>query len=203
MVTLGQLTTADWLLIIKQHSLSSCFVYNANFTSSHWNSLTQTHTVTFSRAGLNDLAIEADVLIAATGALNKPVIPHLPGRDSFEGTQFHSSRWNHDVDLRGKRVAVVGIGSSGIQSVPHLAKLEGVTLTQFMRSPGHFRPKVNRKPGAVWTELRDLTTLPLLTPALPSPPPQANSQRCRSGLSAGSRWRSGSTGGPSSLSTTV
>ena len=58
---------------------------------------------------------EARVLIAATGPWHEPVIPDLPGLDRFEGATFHSSRWNHDHDLRGRRVAVVGNGASAVQ----------------------------------------------------------------------------------------
>src|ERR1700746_371844 len=60
----------------------------------------------------------ADVLICATGQLSRPKIPAVPGRDSFEGSEFHSAQWDHSVSLRGKRVAVVGGGASAIQVVP-------------------------------------------------------------------------------------
>jgi cation diffusion facilitator CzcD-associated flavoprotein CzcO len=59
----------------------------------------------------------------ATGPLNKPDIPNVPGLDTFEGPHFHSSQWRHDIDLRGKRVAVVGTGASAIQFVPEIAPL--------------------------------------------------------------------------------
>jgi cation diffusion facilitator CzcD-associated flavoprotein CzcO len=65
---------------------------------------------------------DADVLILATGQLNRPSIPDLPGRDGFAGHSFHSARWDHDYDLRGKRVAVVGTGASAVQFVPEVAR---------------------------------------------------------------------------------
>ncbi|HEY6762874.1 MAG TPA: NAD(P)/FAD-dependent oxidoreductase [Baekduia sp.] len=64
----------------------------------------------------------ADVLIAAPGPLSEPSIPDLPGLDTFAGTVFHTARWNHDHDLRGRRVAVVGTGASAIQAVPEIAQ---------------------------------------------------------------------------------
>jgi cation diffusion facilitator CzcD-associated flavoprotein CzcO len=63
----------------------------------------------------------ADLLVAAPGPLSEPSIPDLPGIGSFEGTVFHTARWNHDHDLRGRRVAVVGTGASAIQAVPEIA----------------------------------------------------------------------------------
>jgi cation diffusion facilitator CzcD-associated flavoprotein CzcO len=64
----------------------------------------------------------ADVVVAAPGPLSEPSIPDLPGLDTFEGDVFHTARWNHDVDLTGRRVAVVGTGASAIQVVPHIQK---------------------------------------------------------------------------------
>ena len=65
--------------------------------------------------------IEARALVAATGQLNRPAYPRVPGLDTFEGTVFHSARWKHDHDLRGERVAVVGTGASAIQFAPAIA----------------------------------------------------------------------------------
>src|SRR5262249_17962598 len=60
---------------------------------------------------------EADVVIAATGVLHHPTYPAIEGIDSFAGAAFHSARWNHEVSIAGKRVGVVGTGSSAIQIV--------------------------------------------------------------------------------------
>jgi cation diffusion facilitator CzcD-associated flavoprotein CzcO len=83
---------------------------------------------------------EADVLVTACGQLSVPSIPPLPGLDSFEGPAFHTARWRHDVDLTGKRVAVVGTGCSAIQVVPAIQPIvEHVDVYQ--RSPGWTFPK--------------------------------------------------------------
>jgi cation diffusion facilitator CzcD-associated flavoprotein CzcO len=65
--------------------------------------------------------IEARFLIDTAGGLLDPVLPALPGLDRFAGTVFHSSRWRHDHDLRGRRVAVIGAGASAVQLVPAIA----------------------------------------------------------------------------------
>lgn len=57
----------------------------------------------------------ADFVIAATGVLHHPRYPEIDGLDRFAGAQFHSARWNHDVPLAGRRVGVVGTGSSAVQ----------------------------------------------------------------------------------------
>jgi cation diffusion facilitator CzcD-associated flavoprotein CzcO len=64
--------------------------------------------------------LEADTVVAGVGALSEPSYPDLPGVESFEGAVFHSANWDHDVDLTGKRVAVVGTGASAIQFVPKI-----------------------------------------------------------------------------------
>src|SRR5690349_18744289 len=67
----------------------------------------------------------ADFLVSAVGQLSRPVIPDLPGLDTFEGPSFHSAQWRHDVDLRGKRIAVLGTGASAIQFVPGIQPVAG------------------------------------------------------------------------------
>ena len=67
-----------------------------------------------------DDTITAQVLVAGTGPLHEPSIPAVPGLDRFEGKTFHSAEWDHDHDLTGERVAVVGTGASAIQFVPRI-----------------------------------------------------------------------------------
>lgn len=87
--------------------------------------------------------LEAQVVITATGQLNQPAWPDIKGMGSFEGTVFHSARWNHDYDLKGKRVAVIGTGASAIQFVPEIAgKVESLAL--FQRSAAWVLPKPDR-----------------------------------------------------------
>ena len=105
----------------------------------------------------------ARVLIAATGALSDPSIPDIPGLQSFQGKVFHSARWDHDYDLRGKRVAVVGTGASAIQFVPRIQPLVA-QLTLFQRTPAWIMPHPDRALTA-W-ERRVYRTLPALQLAM-------------------------------------
>ena len=85
---------------------------------------------------------EADVLVTACGQLSVPSVPPIPGLDSFAGPAFHTARWRHDVELAGKRVAVVGTGCSAIQVVPAIQP----TVAQvdvYQRSPGWTFPKMD------------------------------------------------------------
>lgn len=75
----------------------------------------------------------ADVLISAVGQLSRPRMPDIAGIETFAGPSFHSAQWNHDVDLAGKRVAVIGTGASAIQFVPAIAP-EVDRLTLFQRT---------------------------------------------------------------------
>jgi cation diffusion facilitator CzcD-associated flavoprotein CzcO len=84
-----------------------------------------------------------DVLVAATGFLNIPKLPTWPGLDTFRGPKFHTSRWEHGHDLRGKTVAVVGTGSTSTQLVPELARVVK-KLYLFQREPGWIVPKGER-----------------------------------------------------------
>ena len=85
-------------------------------------------------------AHEAEVLISAVGQLSDPVVPALPGLDTFAGPAFHSARWRHDVPLEGARVAVVGTGASAIQFVPAIVDRVG-SMRVFQRSAPYVVPK--------------------------------------------------------------
>jgi 4-hydroxyacetophenone monooxygenase len=78
--------------------------------------------------------LTADAVITAVGQLNRPKVPALPGLDTFRGPLFHSARWPEDLDVTGKRLAVVGTGASAMQIVPAIAERAG-HVTVFQRSP--------------------------------------------------------------------
>jgi cation diffusion facilitator CzcD-associated flavoprotein CzcO len=85
---------------------------------------------------------DADILITACGQLRIPAFPPIPGADDFDGPAFHTAEWRHDVDLTGKRVAVVGTGCSAIQTVPAIQPLVE-RLDVYQRSPGWTFPKMD------------------------------------------------------------
>ncbi|RMG76353.1 MAG: NAD(P)/FAD-dependent oxidoreductase [Bacteroidetes bacterium] len=86
----------------------------------------------------------AKVVISAAGPFNAAFIPEIKGRDSFRGEAFHSLHWNHDYDLRNKKVAVIGTGASAIQFVPEIAPLTD-QLYIFQRTPPWIAPKPDQE----------------------------------------------------------
>ena len=89
--------------------------------------------------------VEVNVLISAVGMLNRPSIPDLEGLDTFEGGWFHSARWDHDVELDGKRVAVIGTGASSMQFMPAIApRTERLTIFQRSRHWVNPNPKYHQ-----------------------------------------------------------
>ncbi|MFI9203455.1 flavin-containing monooxygenase [Streptomyces sp. NPDC053048] len=100
-------------------------------------------------------AYAADVVVSATGALSDPSVPRIPGLDGFPGKVFHSARWDHDYDLRGKRVAMVGTGASAVQIVPSIQPEVG-RLTLFQRTPPWVLPRSDRRISAAeqWLHTR-------------------------------------------------
>jgi cation diffusion facilitator CzcD-associated flavoprotein CzcO len=85
---------------------------------------------------------EAEVLLTACGQLSVPKVPPVPGLKSFEGPAFHTAEWRHDVELAGRRVAVIGTGCSAIQVVPAIQP-EVAHLDVYQRSPGWTLPKMD------------------------------------------------------------
>jgi cation diffusion facilitator CzcD-associated flavoprotein CzcO len=87
--------------------------------------------------------LEATAVVCAVGQLGRPILPDIPGRDEFAGPSWHSARWNHEVDLKGRRVAVVGTGASAIQFVPEIAKVAS-HVDVYQRTPPYVLPKTDR-----------------------------------------------------------
>ncbi|MBK19083.1 MAG: 4-hydroxyacetophenone monooxygenase [Rhodospirillaceae bacterium] len=87
--------------------------------------------------------ITADIFVSAVGLFNNPFVPDIAGRDTFSGAQFHSSRWDHSIDLNGKIIASIGSGASAIQFVPEIAK-QAERVHVFQRTPQHIFAKGDR-----------------------------------------------------------
>ena len=101
------------------------------------------YTATWQVATSSGEVLEADVLVPATGQLSRPAFPKIPGLDTFAGPSFHSAEWRHDIDLTGKRIAVLGTGASAIQFVPRIRET-ATQVTVFQRSAPYVVPKVDR-----------------------------------------------------------
>ena len=90
--------------------------------------------------------LHARAIVSATGGLSRPALPDIPGIKTFGGKIFHTAQWDHDYDLAGKRVGVIGTGASAIQIVPELART-AKELTVFQRTPPWIVPKADREIG--------------------------------------------------------
>ena len=108
---------------------------NTRITSARFNEARQWQLDTASGE-----TVTVDVVINAMGNQHTPLYPDVPGMDSFEGDSFHGTRWNHDVDLKGKRVAVIGSAASAVQIVPAIADEVG-HLTVLQRSANWIMPR--------------------------------------------------------------
>src|SRR6185312_10388492 len=86
-----------------------------------------------------DDTIEVQAVVSGVGQLNRPNMPNIAGMDTFRGPSFHSARWRRDVDLAGKRVAVIGTGASAAQLIPVVAE-QVDTLTVFQRTANWLAP---------------------------------------------------------------
>ncbi|MGW4335061.1 flavin-containing monooxygenase [Rhodococcus koreensis] len=97
--------------------------------------------VTRAADGLED-ELDADILVSAVGLLNRPSVPAIRGLDTFEGPCLHTARWDREIDITGKRVAVIGTGASAMQFVPAAAGVAS-EVRVFQRSPQWAMPHPN------------------------------------------------------------
>ena len=123
--------------VARDHRVLELVRTGTEVTAARWDEQ-RTRWVLDTSAGTH----EADVLITACGQLSVPAVPPIPGLDSFEGPAFHTARWRHDVDLAGKRVAVIGSGCSAIQVVPAIQPVVD-HVDVYQRSPGWTLPKMD------------------------------------------------------------
>ncbi|MCZ6502087.1 MAG: NAD(P)/FAD-dependent oxidoreductase, partial [Gammaproteobacteria bacterium] len=86
-----------------------------------------------------DETISANAIISCVGQLNRPRFPDIPGRELFSGPSFHSTEWEYEHDLKGKKVLVIGTGASAFQFVPHVAK-QASEVKVFQRSAPWMAP---------------------------------------------------------------
>ncbi len=118
-----------------------------------WDDETATWSVRVRAADGTVDVLEARAIISAVGQLNRPHLPEIPGQESFAGPAFHSARWDHDVVLDGRRVALIGAGASGFQIAPTIAPAVG-RLTVFQRTAQWMFPNPNYHatvgPGVRW-----------------------------------------------------
>lgn len=118
------------------------FVFGETVTAAAWDDARQQWSVqSTSRTW------RPDIVIMATGGLSDAVLPRIDGMATFGGTMFHSAQWRHDVDLTGKRVAVIGTGASAIQFVPRIQP-QVARLTVFQRTPPWIMPRRDAVIGA-------------------------------------------------------
>jgi cation diffusion facilitator CzcD-associated flavoprotein CzcO len=136
----GQPEIQQYLLDVAEHAEVHAKVrFETELVRAAWDAPTQRWILETSRG-----TIRAQLLVLATGPLHEPRIPDIPGLSAFEGTAFHTARWRHDHDLHGRRVAVVGTGSSAIQLVPEIQpRVEHLVL--FQRTPAWVLPKLDHR----------------------------------------------------------
>jgi len=118
--------------------------FDTEVTAMSWSEDTSSWTLELATAS-GDETFEANAVISAVGQLNRPVLPAIEGRETFAGTWWHSARWPDQADLAGKRVGIIGTGSSASQFIPAVAERSG-TLTIFQRTANWLipRPQANQ-----------------------------------------------------------
>ncbi|WP_433875195.1 flavin-containing monooxygenase [Sinomonas atrocyanea] len=129
------------LEIVERAGLRKHVVFDTEVTALTWDEERGDWEVV-TRSGGTDTVQRFNAVISAVGQLERPNIPEYPGRADFRGAQMHSARWDHGVDLAGKRVAVIGTGASAYQIVPAIVD-RVAQLTVFQRSGPWMVPAPN------------------------------------------------------------
>lgn len=139
--------------VMEKHGIEPHVRFETEVLGATWDDATATWAVRVRAADGREDELTARAVISAVGQLNRPKMPDIPGLDDFDGPLFHSARWDHDVDLAGKQVALIGAGASGFQIAPAIAPEVG-SLTIFQRTAQWMFPNPNYHaavgPGVRW-----------------------------------------------------
>ncbi len=130
--------------ITAKHNLRPHIQFNKEVVSAHFDEANGLWTVKTS----DGETYVARAVVSAAGGLTNPAYPKIPGLDSFKGEAVHTARWDNNLDLRGKRVAMIGSGASAIQTGPGIAP-EVENLDVYQRTPSWIIPKPDREIGAM------------------------------------------------------
>jgi cation diffusion facilitator CzcD-associated flavoprotein CzcO len=125
--------------LVDEHGLRPHLRLGAGVTAADFDERRALWTLTLDHGA----TLETTAVVCAVGQLGHPVLPGIAGRDDFTGPSWHSARWNHDADLAGQRVAVIGTGASAIQFVPEIAKV-AAHVDVYQRSAPYVLPKADR-----------------------------------------------------------
>ena len=122
--------------VADRYNLRSNMTFNTRVTSAHWSDLTNRWTVGTDQGD----SVSCKWLVTGIGCLSSTQKPKITGQDSFAGPSYHTGEWPHEgVDFTGKRVGIIGTGSSGIQSIPVIAE-QAKHLFVFQRTPNYSVP---------------------------------------------------------------
>ena len=124
--------------VAEKYGVVDRHLFNTEVTLARWDAAAKQWLVDTTNGEFS-----ADVLVGAVGALCEPQLPDITGIENFRGELFHSARWNHDADLAGKRVALIGTGASAIQIGPAIADTVG-RLDIYQRTAPWVMPRHDR-----------------------------------------------------------
>ncbi|KZV62263.1 FAD/NAD-binding domain-containing protein [Peniophora sp. CONT] len=134
---------AYWERVYNKHALAAHTCFHTEVVQADWDENERLYHITLEDARSKEQRIvNANVVWWAAGAFYAPFFPDdVSGVKDFKGDVWHSARWNHNVDLRGKRVGVIGNGCSGAQFIPRISEDPSVQVTNFVRSQQWFVPR--------------------------------------------------------------
>lgn len=126
--------------VAQQFDIVGHIHLNTTVTDARWDTPSQRWIISTGSGSGSGTVYSAKIFVPATGFIGEAKMPSFPGQEKFKGTIFHSGMWNHEHDLRGERVAVIGCGASAIQFLP-VIQPQVKQLISFQRTPSWVLPK--------------------------------------------------------------
>ena len=120
--------------VVERHGVLPDFTFDVEVVESVWDEDKAAWQVTLQHKDGRTEQFSANTIISGSGLFAKPNIPNIPGIESYEGAMFHTTQWDHSFDYTGKRVAIIGTGSTGTQMMPGIAR-KAAQVAVYQRTP--------------------------------------------------------------------
>ncbi|KAG8685800.1 hypothetical protein FRC11_010057 [Ceratobasidium sp. 423] len=142
-----------WKRLAQKHNIEPHIKYNTEFVSALWSEKQQNYSLKLRDSKTKEFKeVKAKLVISAIGVFKHPHWPDVPGRESFQGKLLHAQKWDHSVELSGKRVGLIGNGCAGSQILPVISEDRSTTVVNFCRTPSWYipRPQMRVSPAVQW-----------------------------------------------------
>ncbi|KAH8833073.1 hypothetical protein DL96DRAFT_705710 [Flagelloscypha sp. PMI_526] len=141
---------AYWESVARKQGILPHIQFNTEVTNVEWIASESRYRISINKSNGEAATVFARIVVSALGFLEVPNLTSIPGVDTFKGDSFHCARWDYTVQLKNRRIGVIGNGASATQFVPKIAQEHSSQITHFCRTPNYLLPPRRSEYSPLW-----------------------------------------------------